>query len=55
MAGKLYGESATVESDGSFEYELKGGDQGLSAGQYFAVIQHPMMERQGIEPKLKDG
>jgi len=44
--GKNYrklGESATVESDGSFEYKLESGDtKDLSAGQYFVVVQHPM-------------
>ncbi|MDI3507286.1 MAG: hypothetical protein PWQ69_1266 [Methanomicrobiaceae archaeon] len=41
---QLTGESATVEDDGSFEYELKGAQtKDLSAGQYFVVIQHPMM------------
>lgn len=36
--------SATVEDDGSFEFELKGAEtKDLSAGQYFVVIQHPMM------------
>lgn len=35
-------ESATVEDDGSFEFEFDD-TQGLSAGQYFVVIQHPMM------------
>ncbi len=39
-------ESATVEDDGSFEFELKGArTKDLSAGQYFVVIQHPMMNR----------
>jgi PGF-CTERM protein len=53
---QVLGESATVESDGSFEYELKGGDtKDWSAGQYFAVIQHPMMDKkQGIKAGAKD-
>ncbi len=39
--------SATVEDDGSFEFELKSGDtSGLAAGQYFVVIQHPMMNKE---------
>ncbi|WOX58704.1 MEMAR_RS02690 family S-layer glycoprotein [Methanoculleus receptaculi] len=39
--------SATVEDDGSFEFELKGADtKDYSAGQYFVVIQHPMMNGQ---------
>jgi len=48
---QVLGESATVESDGSFEYELKGGEtKDWSAGQYFAVVQHPMMDgEQGIK------
>ena len=41
---QMLDQSATVEDDGSFEYELKGADtKGFSAGQYFVVIQHPMM------------
>jgi PGF-CTERM protein len=53
---QILGESATVESDGSFEYELKGGDtKDWSAGQYFAVVQHPMMDKkQGIKAGAKD-
>ena len=51
---KLY-DTATVESDGSFEYKLKGGDtKDLSAGQYFAVIQHPMSKGFGIDTTLVD-
>jgi len=51
---KLY-DTATVESDGSFEYKLKGGDtKDLSAGQYFAVIQHPMSKGFGIDTMLDD-
>jgi PGF-CTERM protein len=51
---QVLGESATVEADGSFEYELKGGEtKDWSAGQYFAVVQHPMMDgEQGIYSKL---
>jgi PGF-CTERM protein len=51
---QILGQSATVESDGSFEYELKGGEtKDWSAGQYFAVVQHPMMDgEQGIYSKL---
>ncbi|SAI88983.1 hypothetical protein MBBA_2137 [Methanoculleus bourgensis] len=47
---QVLGDSATVEADGSFEYELKGGEtKDWSAGQYFAVVQHPMMDgKQGI-------
>jgi len=45
-------DTATVESDGSFEYELKGGDtKEFSAGQYFVVIQHPMTKGYGINTK----
>lgn len=44
---QILGDSATVEDDGSFEYELKGGDtSNLAAGQYFVVIQHPMMNKE---------
>ena len=44
------GDSATVESDGSFEYELKGGEtKDLSAGQYFVVVQHPMTGGSDVE------
>jgi PGF-CTERM protein len=36
--------SASVESDASFSYKLDRGDTSdLYAGQYFAVVQHPMM------------
>ena len=42
---QLTQESATVEDDGSFEYELKN-TRDLTAGQYFVVIQHPMMNKQ---------
>jgi PGF-CTERM protein len=36
-------QSATVESDGAFEYELKSADtKDLASGQYFVVVQHPM-------------
>jgi len=42
--GKLKVRPETVEDDGTFEFELKGGDtKDLAAGQYFVVIQHPMM------------
>jgi PGF-CTERM protein len=42
-------DTATVESDGSFEYELKSGEtKELSPGQYFAVIQHPMTNGYGV-------
>ncbi len=42
--GKLKVRSETVEDDGTFEFELKGADtKDLAAGQYFVVIQHPMM------------
>jgi len=35
---------ATVQSDASYSYKLDRGDtSGLYAGQYFAVVQHPMM------------
>jgi len=41
--GQLKAQTATVESDGSFEHKLKTGDtKNLAAGQYFVVIQHPM-------------
>ena len=37
-------DSAPVEDDGSFEFELQGAvTSELAAGQYFVVIQHPMM------------
>ncbi len=40
-------DGATVEDDGSFEYELQGADTAdLAAGQYFVVIQHPMMNKE---------
>ncbi|SCL76486.1 major cell surface glycoprotein [Methanoculleus chikugoensis] len=42
---QMTGESATVEDDGTFEYELKN-TRDLSAGQYFVIIQHPMMNGQ---------
>lgn len=33
----------SVESDGSFDFEVKGGTtEGLAVGQYFVVVQHPM-------------
>jgi PGF-CTERM protein len=44
--GELYVDSATVEDDGTFEFELDGTNtEHLSAGQYFVVIQHPMMNK----------
>ncbi|WP_214083794.1 MEMAR_RS02690 family S-layer glycoprotein [Methanoculleus sp.] len=47
---QILAEPATVEDDGSFEYELEDTDT-FSAGQYFVVIQHPMMDKIfGIEP-----
>ena len=53
---QVLGESATVESDGSFEYELKGGEtKDWSAGQYFAVVQHPMMDKKQGVYKYDDG
>jgi len=42
---QLTQESATVEDDGTFEYELKN-TRDLTAGQYFVVIQHPMMNKE---------
>ncbi|MDN7026172.1 DUF3821 domain-containing protein [Methanoculleus sp. FWC-SCC1] len=37
--------SASVESDGSFEYDLDSGiTSTLASGQYFVVVQHPMMD-----------
>ena len=40
--------TATVESDGSFEEKLDN-TEGLSAGQYFVIIQHPMGSGFGID------
>jgi len=41
---QVLADPATVEDDASFEYELKGSrTKDLAAGQYFVVIQHPMM------------
>ncbi|HUK38625.1 MAG TPA: hypothetical protein VLV30_05875, partial [Methanomicrobiales archaeon] len=41
---QLYAKTATVNSDASYSYKLDRGDtEGLYAGQYFAVVQHPMM------------
>lgn len=38
-------DSETVESDGTFDYELKSGDtEDLANGQYFVVVQHPMYD-----------
>jgi PGF-CTERM protein len=42
---QLTQESATVEDDGSFEYELDNTDT-FTSGQYFVVIQHPMMNKE---------
>ncbi|PKL62412.1 MAG: PGF-CTERM sorting domain-containing protein [Methanomicrobiales archaeon HGW-Methanomicrobiales-2] len=38
-------DSATVEDDGNFEFELDNTDT-FTSGQYFVVIQHPMMNKQ---------
>ncbi|MCE5337290.1 MAG: PGF-CTERM sorting domain-containing protein [Methanomicrobiaceae archaeon] len=50
--GKNYyklAQSATVESDSTFEYKLESGDtKDLSSGQYFVVIQHPMSNGAGV-------
>ena len=47
---QILAESATVEDDGSFEYDIDNTET-FSAGQYFVVIQHPMMDKIfGIEP-----
>ncbi|HOB44234.1 MAG TPA: MEMAR_RS02690 family S-layer glycoprotein, partial [Bacillota bacterium] len=44
--GGLEVRSENVEDDGTFEFELDGSDtEHLSAGQYFVVIQHPMMNK----------
>lgn len=49
-------EGADVEDDGSFEYELSGArTQDLTSGQYFAVIQHPMMNGQLDIIPARDG
>ena len=45
IMGKNYAfrNTATVNSDSTFSYEVKQGDtQNLYAGQYFVVVQHPM-------------
>ena len=45
IMGKNYAfrNTASVESDSTFKYEVKSGDtQDLYAGQYFVVVQHPM-------------
>lgn len=35
----------SVDSDGTFDYELKSGDtEDLASGQYFVVVQHPMYD-----------
>ena len=39
--GDLFVAQENVDSDGTFEYDIKGTDQ-LVAGQYFVVVQHPM-------------
>jgi len=47
---QLLAQSATVEDDGTFEYDIDNTET-FSAGQYFVVIQHPMMDKIfGIEP-----
>ncbi|KAF5088496.1 hypothetical protein DSECCO2_36210 [anaerobic digester metagenome] len=47
-------DSATVDSDGSFEYDSLD-TTGLTSGQYFVVIQHPMMDKEfGVEPRNTD-
>jgi len=47
---QLLAQSATVEDDGTFEYDIDN-TESFSAGQYFVVIQHPMMDKIfGIEP-----
>ncbi|MCM2465546.1 MEMAR_RS02690 family S-layer glycoprotein [Methanoculleus oceani] len=51
---QILAESATVEDDGSFEYDIDNTET-FSAGQYFVVIQHPMMDKIfGIEPGTGD-
>lgn len=45
--------AASVESDASFSYKLDRGDTAdLYAGQYFAIVQHPMMN--GIQDIVSD-
>jgi PGF-CTERM protein len=45
--------SASVRSDATFEYKLDRGDtSSLYAGQYFVVVQHPMMN--GIQDVIAD-
>jgi hypothetical protein len=49
LIGNNYARVTTisVQSDNSFEYELKPEDtQNIAAGQYFVLIQHPMMNGQ---------
>jgi len=49
LIGNNYARVTTipVQEDNSFEYELKPADsQNLAAGQYFVLIQHPMMNGQ---------
>ncbi|WP_238320272.1 MEMAR_RS02690 family S-layer glycoprotein [Methanoculleus bourgensis] len=46
----LNAEKVSVESDGSFEHELKSADtKDLAAGQYFVVVQHPMGDNPGVK------
>ncbi len=48
--GTLSPRSVNVESDGSFEFELKSGDtKYLTAGQYYAILHHPMTNGFGID------
>jgi len=54
--GTLNPRSVNVEADGSFEFELKGGETGaLSAGQYYAVLHHPMTKSYGIDADSNSG
>jgi PGF-CTERM protein len=54
--GKNYrscGNTASVKSDATYEYKLDRGDtDDLSAGQYYMVVQHPMMN--GIQDITQD-
>ena len=44
-----FAQSATVESDSTFEYKLESGDtRDLSSGEYLVVIQHPMNNGPGV-------
>jgi len=46
----LNAEKVSVESDGSFEHELKSADtKDLAGGQYFVIVQHPMTGDSGIK------